>query len=382
VTVNLRAALFLARKDLQYMLRTRETLLWTFLMPPMFFYFIGTVTGGFAGGASGPTPLVVEVAPDAGFLETHLRARLEKVGYRILPPPAPDERRPSAARLRIPPAFTDSVLAGHPATLVLERKKGGIGADFDKYRILRASFTVLADLVAATEVGGTATREELDILTGAPGGVRLEIAPAGRRREAPSGFEQAVPGTTVMFTLLVLLTSGSVLLVLEREGGLLRRLAAAPLSRGTVLLGKWGGRLALGLIQLGSAMLLGTLLFGMRWGPNLPLLLVVLVVYAALVAFLGIILGSLARTSGQAVAIGVLASNFLAALGGCWWPIEIVPGWMQKLALLLPTGWAMDALHKLVSFGAPPLDVLPNLAVTLAATVVAAWGATRLFRFQ
>jgi len=380
--VNLRAALFLARKDLQYMLRTRETLLWTFLMPPMFFYFIGTVTGGFAGGAAGPTTLVVDAAPDAGFLEPHLRARLEKVGYRVLPPPGPEERPSSAPVLHVPPAFTDSVLAGHTTTLVLEREEGGLGADYDKFRVMRASFTVLADLVAASEGGSTPTREQLAILASAPGFVRLEVAPAGRRKVIPSGFEQAVPGTTVMFTLLVLLTSGSVLLVLEREAGLLRRLAAAPLSRSTVLLGKWGGRLALGLIQLGFAMLLGSLLFHVQWGPNLPMLLVVLVVYAALVAFLGIILGSLARTSGQAVVIGVLASNFLAALGGCWWPIEIVPGWMQKLALLLPTGWAMDALHKLVSFGAPPLDILPNLAVTLAAAVAAAWGATRLFRFQ
>jgi ABC-type multidrug transport system permease subunit len=55
---------------------------------------------------------------------------------------------------------------------------------------------------------------------------------------------------------------------------------------------------------------------------------------------------------------------------------------MQKLALLLPTGWAMDALHKLVSFGAPPSAVLPHLAVMLVAAVAAGWGATRVFRFQ
>jgi len=379
--MNLRGALFLARKDLQYMLRTRETILWTFLMPGLFFYFIGSVTGGFDRRSSGPSPLVLEAPPDAGFLETHLRARLEKVGYRVLTPDAPDLPA-SAARLRVPPAFTDSVLAGNRVTLELEPSSSGLRADYDKFRVMRASYTVLGDLVAASEVVGTPTPEALDILARSPQGVRLEVAPAGQRKEVPAGFEQAVPGITVMFTLLVLLTSGSVLLVLEREGGLLRRLASAPLSRGTVLLGKWGGRLSLGLIQLAFAMVLGTVLFHMRWGPNLPMLLVVLVTYAALVAFLGILLGSLARTSGQAVAIGVLASNFLAALGGCWWPIEIVPEWMQKLALLLPTGWAMNALHKLVSFGDPASAVLPHLLVTAAAAIVAGWGATRVFRFQ
>jgi len=379
--VNLRGALFLARKDLQYMLRTRETILWTFLMPGLFFFFIGHMTGGFGRRTSGPSPLVLEAPSDAGFLETDLRARLEKVGYRVLSPDAPDLPS-SAARLHVPPAFTDSVLAGNRVTLRLEPSGGDAAADYDKYRVMRASYTVLGDLVAAAEVVGTPTPEALDILARGPQGVRLEVAPAGRRKDVPTGYEQAVPGMTVMFTLLVLLTSGSVLLVLEREGGLLRRLASAPLSRGTVILGKWGGRVSLGLIQLAFAMLVGTVVFHMRWGPNLPMLLVVLLTYASLVAFLGILLGSLARTTGQAVGIGVLASNFLAALGGCWWPIEIVPGWMQKLALLLPTGWAMNALHKLVSFGDPASAVLPHLLVTAAAAVVAGWGATRVFRFQ
>ena len=48
----------------------------------------------------------------------------------------------------------------------------------------------------------------------------------------PIGFSQAVPGTMVMFTMLVLLTSGAVTLVVERDQGLLRRLASAPISRG------------------------------------------------------------------------------------------------------------------------------------------------------
>ena len=46
----LQGAWFIARKDVAYLLRRRETILWTFVMPIVFFYFIGTVTGGF-----GPT---------------------------------------------------------------------------------------------------------------------------------------------------------------------------------------------------------------------------------------------------------------------------------------------------------------------------------------
>jgi ABC-type multidrug transport system permease subunit len=41
----------------------------------------------------------------------------------------------------------------------------------------------------------------------------------------------------------------------------------------------------------------------------------------------------------------------LAALGGCWWPSEIMPRWLWQSAHALPTAWAMDGFHALISFG-------------------------------
>jgi ABC-type Na+ efflux pump permease subunit len=376
-----RSALFLARKDVQYMLRHWETIFWTFLMPVVFFYFIGTITGGFGDDGPAKDPLVVETDPGAGFLGAYMKTRLRTVGYDVL---TPEEARPDskAARLRIPAAFTDSVLAGHTTPVSFTPSRDGLSGQYDTFRIRRAVYTLLGDLVSASAGGNPPTSETLDLLAQAPRTLSLEVTKAGRRRDIPNGFEQAIPGTMVMFTLLVLLTSGSILLVIERKERLLQRLASTPLSRRTIILGKWGGRWFLGMVQIAFAMIVGTLLFRMHWGPNLPALFVVLAVYAGLVAFLGILLGSLARTEGQAVGIGVLASNVLAALGGCWWPIEVTPDWMQRLALFLPTGWAMDALHKLVNFGAPPTAVLPHLAVMIAASVVAAGLSARVFRFQ
>ena len=72
----------------------------------------------------------------------------------------------------------------------------------------------------------------------------------------------------------------------------------------------------------------------------------------------------------------------MAGLGGCWWPIEITPPWAQKLALFLPTGLTMNALHKLVNFGAAPAAVLPHLVALVVAAGVALWLLSRRFRFQ
>jgi ABC-type multidrug transport system permease subunit len=109
---------------------------------------------------------------------------------------------------------------------------------------------------------------------------------------------------------------------------------------------------------------------------------VVMLAWASLAASLSLVLGSVARTDGQSVAIGVLTSNVLAALGGCWWPIEITPTWMQKLAGFLPTGWTMDALHHLVSFRDGWASAVPDVLLLTVASLAAGWLAARLFRFQ
>ena len=109
----------------------------------------------------------------------------------------------------------------------------------------------------------------------------------------------------------------------------------------------------LGLIQIGFAMAAGSVLFHMQWGSSLPMVALVLVGWAAFAAGLAIVLANVTRTPAQTAGIGVFATQILAALGGCWWPIEVTPAWMQKLAIALPTGWAMDAMHKLVNFGDP-----------------------------
>jgi ABC-type Na+ efflux pump permease subunit len=377
----LRSALFLAGRDARNMLRHRETLLWVFIMPVIFFYFIGTVTGGFAGSA-GPETIALSAPSNAGFLAERLAARLEQRGYKVTRPPSEEQFARSRRRLRLPTGFTDSVLAGKPVKVELERTGGGNDASYDEIRVARAVYSLLADLIVSEKGGRPPTPEALDELTRQPRSLSVEVVPAGRRKKIPTGFEQAVPGTMVMFTLFVLFTNGGVSLVIERREGLLRRLASSPMSRGAVVLGKWGARMALGAVQIAFAMLTGRLLFGVDWGPHLGVLLVVLLVYGALGTALGILLGNFGRSEGQVAAMGVISTNILAALGGCWWPIEITPRWAQTLALFLPTGVAMDAVHRLVSFQSAPSAVIPHIVGMTLAAVVAGAVVARTFRFQ
>ena len=239
----MQGALFIAGKDLKYTLRQKETIVWLFVMPIVFFYFIGTVTGGFAGGVAGSTKLAVYVPDDAGFLADEVIRRLGENDFKVRRVTSEAAFRQASPRLAFPPGFTETVLAGETAVLAITRDESGLTQDYEKLRAARAAFTVLADLAAAEKDGRPPTLESLRQLDALPRGLTLRVESAGERQQIPSGFEQAIPGIMVMFTLLVLLTSGATSLVQERNEGLLRRLASAPISRGELVLGKWIGKM-------------------------------------------------------------------------------------------------------------------------------------------
>jgi ABC-type Na+ efflux pump permease subunit len=386
----LRSAWFIAKSDAAYMLGRRETLLWIFVMPIVFFYFIGTVTAGFGESSNQRERLAVRGADNAGFLADELIRRLEGQKYEIVRAASDEELATFTRRLTLPaPAaphqtFTDAVLAGQQQVVKFDRRRTDdpMAGNYDQIRIGRATYEVLADLAVLRMNGQTVSPDAFAQLAAQPRALTLSVTSAGRRIVPPSGFAQAVPGTLVMFTMLVLLTSGSISLVMEREQGLLRRLASAPISRASVVLGKWAGRMMLALVQVAFAMLVGAALFRIDWGPSLPMVTLVLFGWAAFTTSLAIVLASITRTIAQTAGIGVFSTQIMAALGGCWWPIEITPSWMQTVALFLPTGWAMDAIHKLVNFGYDSSVAIPHVAAMLAGALILGWIGARKFKFQ
>lgn len=374
-------AWFIASKDVMFQLKERSTLIWLFLMPLIFFYFIGTITSGGGGFFNQTTPLAIE-ATDDDFLAQELIKRMSSNNFEVSLLEALAEDEAPDQRLVIPSTFTESVLNGTPSTVSFIAQQTGLSFDYDTLKATRAVYTLLADIAVLNESGEALSAEGFEQLDTIPRSITLAVTTGGQRQEIPTGFEQAIPGTMVLFTLLILLTTGSVTLFIEREQGKLRRLATTPMTRGSITLGKWGGKMALGLVQIAFAMLAGTLLFRMNWGPDVGMVLIVMFCWGAFCASASILLANLGRNQGEVSGIGLMTSMMLAALGGAWWPIEVTPEWMQTLQKLLPSGWTMDAMHKLISFEAGALSVLPHLAALLIGTLFIGWIGTRRFKFQ
>src|SRR5262249_7274785 len=89
----------------------------------------------------------------------------------------------------------------------------------------------------------------------------------GLLRRGAQRYQVLVPAYTVMFAFFLVLTVGWVF-VAERRQGTLKRLRAAPLTRGQILLGKLLPCYLVSVLQGTFLLVAGRLLFGMRWGPD------------------------------------------------------------------------------------------------------------------
>jgi ABC-2 type transport system permease protein len=178
------------------------------------------------------------------------------------------------------------------------------------------------------------------------------------------GFSHSSPAMALMFVLLNGLMASSVL-VTERRERTLARLFTAPLRRSEIIAANVGWRFIVGMGQFWILILVGALAFGVDWGDTALGLLLLTVVYVAAVASLSVLIGSLSRTSRQAESFSLVLSLTMCALGGLWWPLEITPRAYQAVGHAVPTGWAMDAMHNLLSRGYGLAGIAPQVLVLL-----------------
>lgn len=227
----------------------------------------------------------------------------------------------------------------------------------------RRAVVMTAAAFAADEAGG----EPADHLAVAaalaeeapPLQVRTSVG--GESRTLPLGFSYSSSTMLVLF-VFVNAVAGGATIVQNRQLGLYERMLAAPVSAGGVIAGETASYLLLALLQSLVIVGIGAVLFQVSWGDPLAAAALV-VVWAAVGASAGMLAGTLARTPDQATSIGPMVGIAFGMLGGCMWPLEIVPPIMQTIGHLVPHGWAVDAWIELLSHDGGIGDVARHLAV-------------------
>ncbi len=194
-------------------------------------------------------------------------------------------------------------------------------------------------------------------------------------------FDIETPGFAVMFLLFGVMI-GTEGLLEERDKGTMARLIVAPVPRSSILGGKLAAQFLVSLLQISLLFAAGHFIFNMDTGNSLPGLVLMVAITAYTATAFGLLLAALVKTRRQASAFGVLTILLMSALGGSWWPLDIVPPFMRTLGHVTINAWALDGIKGLILHGQGFFDILPQAGVLFAYGTVCFLAGVKLFRFR
>jgi ABC-2 type transport system permease protein len=184
-------------------------------------------------------------------------------------------------------------------------------------------------------------------------------------------YQILVPSYTVTFAYFLVLTVGW-LFASERRQGTLKRLRAAPLTKGQILLGKLLPCYLLSVLQAVFLLIAGKIVFGMRWGPDSwsiarqVMMLSPLILSTSLAAMgLALLIASVARTEAQVAIVGTPLVLVLAGMSGCLMPRDLMPELMKQVSLITPHAWSLEAYLQLMISPTPEIDRVLTACVVL-----------------
>lgn len=197
-----------------------------------------------------------------------------------------------------------------------------------------------------SETGGLAPQDLLDFMGEVVPIATTDVSPPDRDQQVTYQQAQSVAGMTVMMLLFALTSCGSVLLS-EREEGTLKRLFVQPISRNAVLLGKFLFVLVVGICQMAILFTYGEWMFRVGLFRDPVTLVVLSLTWVAAGGAFGMFLASVCRSTKQAESLASLLILMMAALGGCWFPLQMMnlPPLLDTVCKSTMTYWAMTGFQ-------------------------------------
>lgn len=176
-------------------------------------------------------------------------------------------------------------------------------------------------------------------------------------RQVPQKEEKKQATGSLLFAYLL---AGNTLMVLlfvleifardffrERDDQTLFRMLASPVTRSQYLAAKLLFLFASGLFAFFLVWTSGVILFGIRIMEPVAFLIFSALIIAALTGVIAM-LYAVVKTRAQAAASGPAIIIVLSMLGGAMIPIQSLPGFMKKIAVISPVYWGTDGLQKIV----------------------------------
>ncbi|MFS1513334.1 ABC transporter permease [Chengkuizengella sp. SCS-71B] len=178
----------------------------------------------------------------------------------------------------------------------------------------------------------------------------------------------SILGFMIMF-LMGLIVSSVTLILEDRANQTMMRIYAAPIQRYEIVLGHFLGSFLIGSLQVIFLLMFTKYIVGFEYGVSFGKLLLILLFF--MLASMGIATAIASTVNNIKILSNITPLIVVPTcmIGGCFWPIEIMPDFMQKLANIVPQKWTIEAVEKM-AMGQSLSDVSMHFLVLFLFAVI------------
>jgi ABC-2 type transport system permease protein len=341
VTIN--RTLALIRKEFLHILRDRRTLAVMFIMPIMELVLLGYAattdiehlrTAVFDGDKSAASRELIKAYRASNYFDIAQYVQSEQqLEYLV-------DSGQVRAGLIIPPAYGQALADG-----------GRAQAAF----IIDGSDPSVANTVfaASQSVGQAQSMRIMERTMGLdpddlPG---VQIRPRVWYNPEMHSANFMIPGITgiILYFLTALFTALSI--VREREQGTIEQLIVTPIRPLELIIAKVVPYVFIAFFDVLEVLAIGVFWFGVPIRGSLGLLLALSVLFLLTSLGIGISISSVASTQQEAMLLTFLTLFPSIFLGGFFFPIEAMPGWLQALTYVVPLRYMLAVIRGIVLKG-------------------------------
>ena len=213
--------------------------------------------------------------------------------------------------------------------------------------------------------------------------VVLPVRAEGRvwYNEELSSRNMIVPGLVAVIMMIIAAMLTSLTIAREWERGTMEQLAATPVTRLEIVLGKLLPYVAIGLIDVVVTSLLGVFLFGVPFRGNPLLFMALSTLFLTGALGLGIVISALGRSQLLATQIAMIVT-FLPGfvLSGFMYSISVMPAPLQFITYLVPARYFLVVTRGIFLKGVGVEVLYVQALLMIAFAVLGLFFAVRAFR--
>ncbi|MFY4775663.1 ABC transporter permease [Metabacillus sp. RGM 3146] len=352
------------------LLKKPQSYILMFALPLLLTMIFGSLLGG--GGSASPTLAVVD--QDQSHLSKSyydllhkedqlytLQKSTEKEAQAML-----DQKKVSGIII-VPKEFEQSLLEGRAPVIKFQHTP-----DFTSVaavnQFLSGKLSKISIEAKAAEAWSQYSGEDWQTMynkissevKGGNGTIKKELA-ADPSLKRMSSTSSSAAGFTIMFVMIMMMSVTGTILE-ARKNGVWYRMLSAPATKFEISAGYLLSFFLIGWVQFGILMLATHFMFDVQWGNFLGTFILVSALLLAVVG-LGLVIAGSVKTAEQQSAMGNLIVVSTCMISGVYWPIDIEPEFMQKIANFLPQTWAMKGFTELVAKGGTLMDITGYIGI-------------------